>query len=63
VEASADSFALELTRDPADFINFERRIAIRNISDPDPPGLFHVLFDTHPTDKERIGFGEAFRSK
>ena len=63
VEASADSFALELTRDPTDFINFERRIAIRNISDPDPPGLFHVLFDTHPTDKERIGFGEAFRSK
>jgi STE24 endopeptidase len=63
VEASADSFALQLTRDPADFINFERRIAIRNISDPDPPGLFHVLFDTHPTDKERIGFGEAFRSK
>ena len=63
VEASADSFALELTRDPADFINFERRIAIRNISDPDPPGLFHVLFDTHPTDKQRIGFGEAFRSK
>jgi STE24 endopeptidase len=63
VEASADSFALALTRDPADFINFERRIAIRNISDPDPPGLFHVLFDTHPTDKERIGFGEAFRSK
>ncbi len=63
VEASADSFALELTRDPADFINFERRIAIRNISDPDPPRLFHVLFDTHPTDKERIGFGEAFRSK
>ena len=63
VEASADSFALRLTRDPADFINFERRIAIRNISDPDPPGLFHVLFDTHPTDKERIGFGEAFRSK
>ena len=63
VEASADSFALQLTRDPADFINFERRIAIRNISDPDPPGLFHVLFDTHPTDKQRIGFGEAFRSK
>ena len=63
VEASADSFALELTRDPTDFVNFERRIAIRNISDPDPPWLFHVLFDTHPTDKQRIGFGEAFRAK
>ncbi len=63
VEASADSFALELTRDPTDFVNFERRIAIRNISDPDPPWLYHVLFDTHPTDKQRIGFGEAFRAK
>jgi STE24 endopeptidase len=63
VEASADSFALELTRDPTDFVNFERRIAIRNISDPDPPWLFHILFDTHPTDKQRIGFGEAFRAK
>jgi Zn-dependent protease with chaperone function len=63
VEASADSFALGLTRDPADFVNFERRIAIRNISDPAPPRLYHLLFDTHPTDKERIGFGEASRSK
>ncbi|HMJ94468.1 MAG TPA: M48 family metallopeptidase [Thermoleophilaceae bacterium] len=63
VEARADSFALQLTRDPTDFVKFERRIAIRNISDPDPPRLFHVLFDTHPTDRERIGIGEAFRSK
>ncbi len=60
MEARADSFALELTRDPADFVKFERRIAIRNVSDPDPPWLFHLLFDTHPTTKERIGFGEAF---
>jgi STE24 endopeptidase len=63
VEARADSFALELTRNPTDFVKFERRIAIRNISDPDPPSLFHVLFDTHPTGKERIGIGEAFRAK
>jgi len=63
VEASADSFALELTRDPTDFVEFERRIAIKNISDPDPPWLFHVLFDTHPTDKQRIGFGKAFRAE
>jgi len=63
VEARADSFALELTRDPTDFVKFERRIAIRNISDPDPPSFFHVLFGTHPTDRERIGIGEAFRAK
>jgi STE24 endopeptidase len=60
VEARADSFALELTRDPGDFIEFERRIVIRNIADPDPPELYHVLLDTHPTARERIGFGEAW---
>jgi STE24 endopeptidase len=63
VEASADSFSLELTRDPADFIGFQRRIAIENVTDPDPPELLHLLFDTHPTTLERIGAGEAFRSK
>ena len=63
VEARADSFALDLTRDPGDFVQFERRITIRNVSDPDPPGVFHILFDTHPTGRERIGIGEAWRSK
>jgi STE24 endopeptidase len=60
VEARADSFALDLTRDPADFLKFERRIAVRNITDPDPPRLLHLLFDTHPTTVERLGIGEAW---
>jgi Zn-dependent protease with chaperone function len=63
VEASADSFSLELTHDPADFIKFQRRIAVENVADPDPPRLLHVLFDTHPTTLERIGAGVAFGSK
>jgi len=63
VEARADAFALDLTRDPADFVKFERRIAIRNISDPDPPQLFQLLFATHPTTVERIGIGEAWRDE
>jgi STE24 endopeptidase len=63
VEASADSFALRLTNDAQGFIDFERRITISNISDPDPPKLLHVLFDTHPTPLERLGAGEAWRDK
>jgi STE24 endopeptidase len=60
VEARADSFALRLTDDPSAFVDFERRITLRNISDPDPPELWQVLFGTHPTTIERIGAGEAF---
>jgi len=63
VEASADSFALRMTRDPNDFIAFQHRISVQNVGDPDPPRLFHLLFDTHPTTLERIGAGVAFRSK
>jgi STE24 endopeptidase len=63
VEGRADSFALELTGDPEDFIAFERRITLQNVADPDPPELLHLLFDTHPTTVERIGYGEALRDK
>ena len=63
VEATADSFALDLTRDPGDFIKFERRITIQNVGDPDPPRLYQVLFGTHPTPVERIGFGVAWREQ
>ena len=63
VEARADSFALDLTRDPADFVKFERRIAIRNVADPDPPSLYRLLFNTHPAIEERIGFGEAWKQQ
>jgi STE24 endopeptidase len=60
VESRADSFSLDLTRDPAAHIALERAIAVRNISDPDPPSLLHTLFGTHPTTVERIGIGETW---
>ena len=63
VEATADSFALDLTRDPGDFIKFERRITIQNVGDPDPPGVYQVLFGTHPTTVERIGSGVAWKQQ
>jgi STE24 endopeptidase len=61
VEARADSYALKLTQAPEPFIGFERRIALRNVSDPDPPDWVTAILATHPPTIERIGIGEAFR--
>src|SRR5262245_29885862 len=55
VEARADVFSLDLTKNPAAHIALERRLALRNIVDPDPPGLLQVMFGTHPTTVQRIG--------
>ncbi len=37
VEARADRFSMELTGEPDALIAFQRRIAVQNVSDPDPP--------------------------
>ena len=63
VEARADSYALELTGAADAFIAFERRIALRNVSDPDPPTWRTWLLATHPPTIERIGIGEAYRRR
>jgi STE24 endopeptidase len=60
VERRADAFSLELTRDPETLIGFQRRIAVKNVSDPDPPPLARFLLGTHPTTLQRIGAAEAF---
>ena len=60
VERRADAFSLELTGDPATFIAFQRRIAVKNVSDPEPPAAAHFLLGTHPTTIERLGMAEAF---
>jgi STE24 endopeptidase len=60
VEARADAFALETTKDSDAFIELEKNLMLRNLGDPDPPGLTQALFGTHPTTKERLGFGVEF---
>ncbi len=60
VERRADAYALRLTGEPATLVAFQRRIAIQNVSDPEPPRLSHALLGTHPTTLERIGLAEAF---
>ena len=61
VEARADSYALELTGAPEPFIGFERRIALRNVSDPDPAAWRTALLATHPPTIERIGIAVAYQ--
>jgi STE24 endopeptidase len=60
VEARADFFALQLTDDPETQIEFQKRIARSNVSDPDPPAWVSFLLGTHPTTLDRIGAAEAF---
>jgi STE24 endopeptidase len=60
VEARADTFALELTEEPAAFIGLQRSLDVQNVSEPDPPEAYHAIFGTHPTSLERIGFGLSF---
>jgi len=59
VEQRADAYALELTDEPQTQIAFQRRIAIKNVSDPDPPAWVTFLLGTHPPTIERIGQAEA----
>jgi Zn-dependent protease with chaperone function len=60
IEASADTFALELTHDPHAFIEVQRRLALSSASDPSPPGIVTALIGTHPSTTERIGAAVAY---
>jgi STE24 endopeptidase len=55
VERSADAYSLNLTDDPAAFVAVERKLAVDNVSEPEPPRLLQMLFGTHPTTLDRIG--------
>ncbi len=53
-ERQADSFAVELTGDPAAAVAAFRRLALNNLSDIDPPRPVVWLLYTHPPIAERI---------
>jgi STE24 endopeptidase len=60
VEARADTYALNLTQNPAAFIGLTRSLAVTNLADPSTPRIFQILFGTHPTTMQRIGAGLAW---
>ncbi|MFL6094264.1 MAG: M48 family metalloprotease, partial [Blastococcus sp.] len=55
IEARADVHALDLTADPDAFMAMQRRLAVANLSEPDPPAVLQWLFGSHPTTAQRIG--------
>ncbi|MFB7664695.1 M48 family metallopeptidase [Kitasatospora sp. NPDC056138] len=61
IEVRADLHALELTSDPEQFIAMQRRLAVTNVSDVDPPRLLELLFATHPSATRRIAAARAWR--
>ena len=56
VEARADLHALDTTRDPASFVDMQRRLSTTNLSDPDPPAAWQWFFGSHPTTAQRVAF-------
>jgi STE24 endopeptidase len=59
-EARADEHALELTHDPATFVAMQRRLAIQNIADLDPPAILYFFYASHPTTPERIAMARDY---
>jgi STE24 endopeptidase len=60
IEARADVHSLNLTSEPAQFASMQRRLAITNLSDLDPPPLVFILFSTHPTAPQRIALARTW---
>jgi STE24 endopeptidase len=60
IERRADAFALRLTDAPAAMIAFQRRIALQNRADLEPPRRLTRLLASHPPTIERIGTAVAF---
>ncbi|WP_188307095.1 M48 family metallopeptidase [Streptomyces sp. CBMA123] len=62
IEARADRHALELTGDVEQFVAMQRRLAVVNVSDVDPPRLLELLFATHPSATRRIAAARAWQA-
>ncbi|MFJ9691156.1 M48 family metalloprotease [Kitasatospora sp. NPDC101183] len=63
IEARADRHALELTGDVEQFVAMQRRLAVANVADVDPPRVLELLFATHPSATRRIAAARAWRSE
>ncbi len=60
-EAEADWVALKATDDPKAAQGLFEGFATESLSQPDPPGWWHIYFGTHPTLLQRIEMAEAWK--
>ena len=60
VEARADQYALDLTRDPAAVVATWRNLAVQSISDLDPHPLAQLWLGTHPAIPARIAHARGW---
>jgi STE24 endopeptidase len=54
LEREADRFALRVTGDREAFVSLMKKLAQKNLADPNPPKLIRFLFYSHPPISERI---------
>jgi STE24 endopeptidase len=60
VEARADVHALRLTGDPDVFVAVQRRLAVSNLADPDPPRPLYLWYASHPTVSQRLAIAAGW---
>lgn len=63
MEAEADWFALETTRDPASARALFRHFTTTALADPNPPTWSYVFLGSHPTMLQRIAMAEAWEDR
>ena len=63
IESKADRYALALTGEPEGLVDLQVGLAKANLSDVDPPALWHFLFGTHPSAFDRIARAEGARNE
>ena len=61
MEKEADLFALKVTKDKNVFISLMRKLAEKNLADPNPSRIVKFLFYDHPPISERIQAAKEFK--
>lgn len=56
MERAADRFALQMTKNPPAFIAMMSKLTSQNLGELEPPRWVKILFYSHPTSAERIGY-------